>query len=88
MKTFKLSWGSVVVVEQAQSTSDHKKPTIQLLHFTDGECEGQNQLRFCQYSPNGAFSRFPLSIGPTDLTRLRREIKKCPQLHKLLARLV
>ena len=88
MKTFNLSWGSGIVAEEAQSSSEHRKPTIQLLEFTDGESRGARQIRFCSYTTNGAYSRFPLIIDTSDIPKLKREIKKCPTLHKLLARLV
>ena len=87
-KTFRLSWGRGRVLEEAQCTGRYRRPTIQLLEFDEGDCAGQRQIRFCQYTSGGAFSRFSLILDPSDIPGLRRAIRKCPALHKLLARLV
>lgn len=87
-KTFSLHWGSGVIAEEAQAVSQYKKATIQLLEFTDGEAKGQLQIRFCHYSPKGAFQRSPLIIDETDLKDLKDAIARCPRLHKLLKQLV
>ena len=87
-KTFKLHWGSGIVAEEAQSENEHTLPTIQLLQFDKGLAAGRKQVRFCHYSPKGAFLRSPLIIDENDIPVLKREISKCPELHALLKRLV
>ncbi len=87
-KTFSLHWGTGIVAEEAQTISEYHQPTIQLLEFTEGEAKGQTQIRFCHYSPRGAFQRSPLIIGESDIPELRKEIRQCPKLHRLLKRLV
>ncbi len=87
-KTFNLHWGSGIVVEEASTEGEYKRPTIQLLEFTDGETQGNVQIRFCHYSKNGAFQRSPLILDVSELADLRKAIRKCPRLHKLLSRLV
>jgi hypothetical protein len=87
-KVFKLHWGSGVVAEEARIDGDYKSPTIQLLEFTDGEAKGQSQIRFCHYSRNGAFQRSPLILDLAEIPQLRKAIRKCPKLRRLLARLV
>ena len=88
IKTFKLQWGTGIVAEEAQIFSEYSLPTIQLLEFTDGAAAGQTQIRFCHYSPKGAFQRSPLIIDASHIPRLRNAVKQCPTLHRLLKRLV
>ena len=87
-KTFNLHWGSGIVAEEASIEAEYNRPTIQLLEFTDGEAQGKVQIRFCHYSRNGAFQRSPLIVSVDGLADLRKAIRKCPKLHKLLSRLV
>jgi hypothetical protein len=87
-KTFKLHWGSGIVAEEAQTVSEYKLPTIQLLEFTDGFAKGRSQIRFCHYSPKGAFQRSPLIIDTEEIPELRQAIRACPKLHRLLEQLL
>lgn len=88
MKVFNLHWGSGIVTEQAQADGEYKSPTIQLLEFTEGEAKGKTQIRFCYYSHNGAFQRSPLILDVAEIPAMRKAIRACPKLHKLLTRLV
>ena len=87
-KTFSLRWGKGIVAEEAQIISEYHLPTIQLLEFTEGVAEGQTQIRFCYYSPRGGFQRAPLIIDKSEIRPLRKAIKQCPKLHRLLKQLV
>ena len=87
-KTFSLHWGKGIVAEEAQIISEYHLPTIQLLEFTEGVAEGQTQIRFCYYSPRGGFQRAPLIIDKSEIRPLRKAIKQCPKLHRLLKQLV
>ncbi len=87
-KTFNLHWGSGIVAEEAQTLSEYKLPTIQLLSFTDGAARGRVQIRFCHYSPKGAFQRSPLILDENDIPELRQALRGCPRLRALLRQLV
>ena len=87
-KVFNLRWGSGIVAEEAQAHGEYKTSTIQLLEFLDGEAKGQTQIRFCYYSHKGAFQRSPLILDPSEIPAMRKAIRQCPKLHKLLSRLV
>lgn len=88
MKRFKLHWGSGVVAEEARAVSDFKNPTIQLLKFDSGLADGKRQIRFCQYSPKGAFLRSPLIIDESDIPKLKKELDQCPELRKMISKLL
>ena len=87
-KRFDLHWGKGIVAEQAQTISEYSLPTIQLLEFTEGEANGTTSIRFCHYSPRGAFQRSPLILDESEIPELRQAIKQCPKLHQLLKQLV
>ena len=87
-KTFNLRWGSGIIAEEAQVFTQYSLPTIQLLEFTEGAARGKTQIRFCHYSPKGAFQRSPLIIDQSHITQLREAIQQCPRLHHLLKQLV
>jgi hypothetical protein len=86
-KTFSLYWGTGVIAEEAQISTEHHRPTIQLLEFTDGPAKGAREIRFCFYDHNGRFQRSPLIIDEDDIPALREALNATPKLKRLLARL-
>ncbi len=88
VKTFSLHWGSGVIEEEAQIATPYHLPTIQLLHFLDGEAKGSYGIRLCHYDHRGRFQRSPLILDEKDLPELRKALLRTPKLRGLLARLV
>jgi hypothetical protein len=86
-KTFSLHWGTGVIAEEAQISTEHHRPTIQLLEFTAGAAKGTHEIRFCFYDHRGRFQRSPLIIDEGDLPALRRALDATPKLKRLLAKL-
>ena len=86
-KTFALHWGTGVIAEEAQIATEHHRPTIQLLEFTEGAAKGTREIRFCFYDHRGRFQRSPLIIDEADLPALRRALEATPKLKRLLAKL-
>ena len=87
-RPFRYEWGSGEIVEEATATNPHYEPVIQLLRYTAGEADGQESVRFCFYSPRGAFQRHPLLVGPDEIAQLRESLKATPRLRALLKELV
>ena len=86
-KTFKLPWGSGFIEEEVQIAAKHHMPTIQLLHFTEGQAKGTFEVRFCYYDHEGRFQRSPLIVDAHDLPLLGRALRKAPKLLGLLSRM-
>ena len=86
-KTFSLHWGTGVIAEEAQISSQYHRPTIQLLEFTAGAAKGTREIRFCFYDHGGRFQRSPLIICEDDIPALREALKGTPKLKSLLAQL-
>ena len=86
-KTFSLHWGTGVIAEEAQSSTEHHRPTIQLLEFTAGAAKGTREIRFCFYDHRGRFQRSPLIIDAKDIPALRDALKATPKLKRLLVKL-
>lgn len=84
-KTFSLHWGTGVISEEAQISSEYHRPTIQLLEFTEGAARGSREIRFCFYDHSGRFQRSPLIIDGGDIPALRDALKATPKLKRLLA---
>ena len=87
-KRFSLHWGSGIIEEEIQITTQHHKPTIQLLKFLEGDAAGALEIRFCHYDHRGRFQRSPLIINVDDLEALRSELDQAPQLKSLLSTLL
>lgn len=87
-KSFSLHWGSGVVEEEVQISTQYHRPTIQLLKFLEGEAAGSFEIRFCHYDHKGRFQRSPLIINVEDLKTLKKELEKAPQLRNFLSHLV
>ncbi|HBZ68509.1 MAG TPA: hypothetical protein DEP35_01635 [Deltaproteobacteria bacterium] len=87
-KTFSLHWGSGVIEEEVQIATPYHHPTIQLLHFLDGEAKGSYEIRFCHYDHRGRFQRSPLIVDEKALPELRKALLRAPKLRRLLAKLV
>ncbi|MEE9215865.1 MAG: hypothetical protein V3U32_00375 [Anaerolineales bacterium] len=86
-KEFSLHWGSGIVEEEVQITTEHHRPTIQLLKFLDGEAAGSYEIRFCHYDHRGRFQRSPLILDVDNLQDLGKEVSNSPKLREFLARL-
>lgn len=82
-RPFDLHWGKGVIAEEASVLTPFHEPTIQLLAFKDGS----RSLRFCAYH-DSSFARMPLIISEEHIGALAKEVKKSPQIRKLLKRLV
>lgn len=88
LKTFNLHWGSGIVEEEALISTDYHQPCIQLLKFTEGEAEGQYEIRFCFYNHRGRFQRSPMIIDEDSLGEMRAALNATPKLKRMLKRLV
>jgi hypothetical protein len=82
-RPFDLHWGRGVIVEEASTVTPIHEPTIQLLAFEDGS----RSLRFCAYH-GSSFSRMPLIVAEEHIAALAKDVKKNPELRKLLKKLV
>jgi hypothetical protein len=82
-RPFDLHWGRGVIVEEASTVTPFHEPTIQLLAFEDGS----RSLRFCAYH-GSSFSRMPLIVAEEHIAALSKDVKKNPELRKLLKKLV
>lgn len=82
-RPFELHWGKGVIAEEASTITPFHEPTIQLLRFDDGS----QSLRFCVYQ-GSSFVRMPLIVSEEHLRDLSKQVKKNPQIRKLLKRLV
>ena len=82
-RPFDLHWGKGVIAEEASVVTPFHEPAIQLLAFEDGS----RSLRFCAYH-KGSFARMPLIVGEENLEALAKEVKRSPQIRKLLKKLV
>jgi hypothetical protein len=87
-RPFKYPWGGGQIVEEASATREHSEPTLQLLEFDDADHGGYLMVRFCSYTPTGAFRRHPMLAGADDIAQLRESLKETPRLRSLLAELV
>jgi hypothetical protein len=87
-REFALHWGSGFIEEEAQIETEHHRPTIQLLRFTEGAAKGTREIRFCHYDHKGRFQRSPLIIDEADLPALKAALATTPRLQAMLRRLV
>ncbi len=87
-RPFEMMWGRGEIVEEATYEGEWHVPTVQLMHYTEGEAAGSYSIRFCTYSPRGGFSRSPLMVGEADLDGLKEALKQTPRLREILKRLV
>jgi hypothetical protein len=87
-RPFTLHWGGGQIVEEASYVAEHHEPAIQFLEYEGGEHDGMWSIRFCFYSPRGAFQRSPLIVGADEIKGLRAALKKTPKLRRLLKKLV
>lgn len=87
-RPFKYPWGSGQIVEEATAVREHSEPTLQLLEFQDEGHDGYLMVRFCSYTPAGAFRRHPMLAGADDLAQLRAALKETPRLRAMLAELL
>jgi hypothetical protein len=87
-RPFKYDWGSGHVVEEVAAANPHYEPAIQLLVCEGGDHDGEEHLRFCFYSPRGAFQRHPMVIDRRDIAELRAALEDAPRIRALLKELV
>jgi hypothetical protein len=87
-RPFSYPWGGGQIVEEVSARREHSEPTLQLLEFQDEGHEGFLMVRFCSYTPSGAFRRHPMLAGPDDLSQLREALREAPRLRALLGQLV
>lgn len=87
-RPFKYPWGGGQIVEEAFATREHSEPTFQLLEFQGDGHEPYVMIRFCSYTPSGAFRRHPMLASADDLAQLRQALKATPRLQALLTELV
>jgi hypothetical protein len=86
-KTFSLHWGKGIIEEEAQIVTQYHRPTIQLLHFLEGDAAGSYSLRFCYYDHHGRFQRSPMMMDTAELKDFRDSLKHTPKLRKFLAKM-
>lgn len=87
-RSFSYHWGTGQIVEEASAPNEYYEPAIQLLVPEGGEHDGEEHLRFCFYSANGAFQRSPLVVDLRDLAALRASLDQAPRIRELLRQLV
>jgi hypothetical protein len=87
-RPFTYPWGSGQIVEEVSATREHSEPTLQLLEFQDEGHDRYVMIRFCSYTPRGAFRRHPMLAGEDDIAQLREALKQAPRLRSLLTELV
>ena len=87
-RPFKYPWGSGQIVEEVSAHREHSEPTLQLLEFQDDGHAGYVMVRFCSYTPRGAFRRHPMLAGEDDIAQLRDALQDSPRLKAVLAKLV
>jgi hypothetical protein len=76
--------GSGEIIEEAAVDYPTWAPSIQVLKFSNGD----KMLRFCYYAQTGQLAPRALSLNDEHISKLRKEIKKKPQVRKLLQRLL
>jgi hypothetical protein len=82
-RPFELHWGKGVIAEEASTVTPFHEPTIQLLRFDDGS----RSLRFCVYHKS-SFGRMPLIVSEEHIEALAKDVKRNPEIRRLLRRLV
>ncbi|MGO9198454.1 MAG: hypothetical protein ACLQK4_15160 [Acidimicrobiales bacterium] len=87
-RPFKYPWGGGQIVEEASAVREHSEPTLQLLEFQGDDHDGYLMIRFCSYTPTGAFRRHPMLATADDIAQLRDALKETPRLRALLRELV
>ena len=83
-RPFKYPWGSGQIVEEVSATREHSEPTLQLLEFEGEGHDGYVMIRFCSYTPKGAFRRHPMLATADDIAQLREALRQAPRLRSLL----
>jgi hypothetical protein len=87
-RPFNLVWGNGHVIEEAAIEGGLHAPSLQLLHYDEGEKKGQMAIRFAAYDTDGELERRPLIINEREMAALRRELDMTPRLRTLLRRLL
>ena len=87
-RPFTYEWGKGQIVEEVSATNEYSEPTIQLLQFEGDGHDGSEIVRFCSYTPTGAFRRHPMLAGRDEFQQFRQALKKAPRLRALLRELV
>ena len=87
-RPFEYPWGRGQILEEASAHREHSEPTLQLLEFQDERHERFLMVRFCSYTPTGAFRRHPMLASADDIAQLREALEQTPRLRAMLAKLV
>lgn len=87
-RPFEMHWGRGEIVEEASFSGEYHEPTIQLLHYTEGEAAGSYSVRFCSFNHRGMFQRSPLMLGDAEIAGLSRSLRQTPRLLSILRQLV
>ncbi len=82
-RPFELHWGRGQIVEEATTATPYHEPALQLLEFDDRSVS----IRFCYYDRRGRFQRSPLMVSEEVIPTLRKALRTCPRLRKLLKKL-
>jgi hypothetical protein len=85
-RRFTMPWGDGQVVDEVSIDTEHNELVVQLLRYDDDSIGAS--LRFCQYWPDGRFQRQPMMISVGDIPAMRAAIRRSPELHGLLKKLV
>jgi hypothetical protein len=86
-RPFKMHWGSGQIVEEARAQGHWTCPAIQLMRHDDGEAAGSYSLRFCHFSHDGQFRRYPMMLADVDIDGLRDAVAQTPRIRELLLRI-
>jgi hypothetical protein len=87
-RPFEMPWGRGLIVEEAAYAGEYHESVIQLMEYDAPPLAGEVTLRFCSYSPRGAFLRSPLMVSSRDLEGLRLALQSTPRLREVLRRLI
>jgi hypothetical protein len=83
-KTVQLPWGKATVEEEATVAGSESERAMELGVARLAGADGEQLLRFF-YRADGRTVRGPLTLRPSEVAALARELRKQPELRKLVA---
>jgi hypothetical protein len=83
-KTVQLPWGKATVEEEATVAGKASERTLELGVARLSGADGEQLLRFF-YRADGRTIRGPLTLRPGEVAALALELRKQPELRKLVA---
>jgi hypothetical protein len=83
-KQVQLPWGRATVEEEATIAASASERELELGVARLSGADGEQLLRFF-YRSNGRTTRGPLTLRPAEVTALALELRKQPELRKLVA---